>query len=215
MAKSKGKITAQAQWHADFRVIDTLPDTKLIRTDFMLTFAAISLAVGLLFLFVFREYKSFTLGREIANLKNDIEQNTADNQNYLRLDGRFNSLSKKINELESFRYNPYPAPDILLALSEMEIRSKEIVLSDVVLRELSIGEGRSPIQGSQVTLSGSVTGSSEQATQIVSDFVEKLESLEIFSEYIIDKIQLVSFDRKEELGLFQFSISFNLNPAKS
>ena len=103
MAKSKSKITAQAQWHADFRVIDTLPDTKLIRTDFMLTFAAVSMAVGLLFLFVFREYNSFTLGREIANLNSDIEQNTADNQNYLRLDGRFNSLSKKINELERRR----------------------------------------------------------------------------------------------------------------
>ena len=213
MAKSKGKTTAQAQWHADFRVIDTLPDTKLIRTDFMLTFAAVSLAVGLLFFLGFREFKGILLGREIAELKNNIEQNTADNQQNLRLDGQFNSLSKKVNELESFRYNPYPAPDILLALSD--IRSKKIVLSDVVFREMNFGDRRNPIQGSQVTLSGSVTGSSEQATQIVNDYVEKLESLEMFSEYIVNKIQLDSLDRDKELGSFEFSISFKLNPRKS
>lgn len=213
MAKSKGKVTEQAQWHANFRVIDTLPDTKLIRTDFMFTFVAVTLAVVLLFLFCFREYKSINLGREIAKLNNDIELNTADNKSYLRLDGQFNLLSKKVYELESFRYNPYPPSDILLALTE--IRSVEIVISHVVLRKVNIGEGRNPIQGSHVSLFGTLTESSEQATQIVSDYVNKLESLKLFSEYIVNKVQLESFNRDEELGSFEFSISFNLNPKKS
>jgi len=214
MAKSKGKVKAHAQWHADFRVIDTLPDTKIIRTDFMLTFVAVSLAVGLLFLFCFREYKSFTLGREIAGLKSDIKQNSADNQNYLRLDSRFNSLSKKVIELESFRYNPYPPPDFLIALSETDFRSKEIIISNVLFREVIQKEGRKIIKVSQASLSGSVTGSSEQATQIVSDYVEKLNSMELLSEFI-NIIQLKSLDRNEESGSFQFSIVIELNPEKS
>jgi len=212
MAKSKGKIKAQAQWHVDFRIIDTLPDTKLIRTDFMLTFVAICLAVGLLFLLAYKEYKSITLSREIAELKNNINQDTAGNRQHLSLDGQFKTLSKKVTELDTFRYNPYPAPDFLLALSE--IRSDEIVLSSVVFREVNRREGRTITQLSNVSLSGTIAGSSELATQIVSDFVDKLKSLELLSEYI-NRIQLDSLNRLDESGSFEFSISIELNPVKS
>lgn len=212
MAKSKGKIKAQAQWHVDFRIIDTLPDTKLIRTDFMLTFVAICLAVGLLFLLAYKEYKSITLSREIAELKNNIKQDTAGNRQHLSLDGQFKSLSNKVTELDTFRYNPYPAPDFLLALSE--IRSDEIVLSNVVFREVNRREGRTITQLSNVSLSGTIAGSSELATQIVSDFVDKLKSLELLSEYI-NRIQLDSLNRLEKSGSFEFSISIELNPVKS
>ncbi len=212
MAKSKGKVKEQAQWHVDFRIVDTLPDTKLIRTDFMLTFVAICLAVGLLFLLVFREYKIFTMDREIVELNNSIKQDTADNRQHLLLDSKFNLLSKKVKELDSFRYNPFPPPDFMLALSD--IRSHEIVLTDVVFREVNVRKGRTLTLLNNVSLSGSVTGSSQSATQIVSDYVDKLKSLDILSEYI-NKIQLDSLTRLDDSGAFEFSISIELNPNKS
>ena len=67
---------------------------------------------------------------------------------------------------------------------------------------------------SNVSLSGTIAGSSELATQIVSDFVDKLKSLELLSEYI-NRIQLDSLNRLDKSGSFEFSISIELNPVKS
>ena len=212
MAKSKGKVKEQAQWHVDFRIVDTLPDTKLIRTDFMLTFVAICLAVGLLFLLVFREYKIFTLDREIVDLNNSIKQDTADNEQHLHLDDKFKLLSKKVKELDSFRYNPFPPPVFMLALSD--IRAHEIVLTDVVFREVNRKIGGINTKLSNVSLSGLVAGTSQSATQIVSDYVDKLKSLNILSEYI-NKIHLDSLNRLDDSGSFEFSISIELDPNKS
>lgn len=213
MAKSKGKKVEQPLWHANFRVVDTLPDTKLIRTGFILNFLAVFIAVGLLSYAGLREYKTYDLSIDIDELNSNIEINSSENKKRLHLNTQFEMLSNKLKELDRFRSsNPFSPPDLILALSE--VRAHEIVLSNVDFRDVEIRKGRTITIKNRISLVGKVTGTSEGATQTVYDYIQRLESLEMFSGHI-EKINLDSLLRDEESEIFDFSILIELNMKKS
>ena len=48
MAFGRNKIVVQPSWHPNFRIVETLPDTKVIRTDFAFNGVFVVIAVVLL-----------------------------------------------------------------------------------------------------------------------------------------------------------------------
>ena len=46
----KDAVTAQPNWHPNFRIADSLPDLKVVRTDFFINAISLSLAAVAVFL---------------------------------------------------------------------------------------------------------------------------------------------------------------------
>ena len=204
MALGKAKNVVQPNWHPDFRNAETLPDVKFVRTDFLLNFIAVFVLLVLLFYNVQNEYSAISLNREITMLKDKIVQKRSDNDRNLKLSADFEELSKKAEELAKFVQNPVSPPLFLLTLAN-KVPSRNILLQSIRFQDRTEKIGRKTIRYKGITLTGSLTGSSAEATQMINDYKQTLESMEIWKG-TLDRVELDSLSRDKQLGIFKYTI---------
>ena len=203
LKKSK-KSDSSPNWHPDFRNPATLPDIKVVRTHFLLNFSSVAVAIILLFFYSHKEYSLQSINTDILNLEAEIEENKAENGKNTRLSVEFEKRAKKVNELDDYLQVPILPSDLILQLSENlpeEILLESITYSDVVLT----GSSRIKYQTKSIMLSGTVVGL-EEATQIVSEFSNELTVLPALEKFV-DRIELSSLTRNEELGNFSYRMN--------
>ena len=104
--KSDAEPVAAPPWHANFRNFERLPDTKVVRTTFFINTAAIAIAVGMALWLTSREYTNHSLQEQIAEAKRQVEANTKQNAEALRLSKVFIDEQKKIDDAAAFTKVP-------------------------------------------------------------------------------------------------------------
>lgn len=98
--QSQGPSTSA--WHPNFRDHERLPDTKVVRTQFFVNFAAIAVAAALLLYFSYQEYRINSLGHQVADWQAQIDTNQKASEQALALSKKFADEEKKIEELDAF-----------------------------------------------------------------------------------------------------------------
>ncbi len=213
MALRKPKKIVQPAWHPNFRNVETLPDIKAIRTDFIVNWGIVLVAAVLLMLFLKNEFSAFAVGRDIKEIETKISENTGANNNNLKLSGQFANSSKEVTELAAFTKVLAKPSGFLLALAE--IKPEEMLMQSVSYNSQIINLGnRKTAPGKLVSLQCTVNGSPAAVTQLVTEYVETIKNLEIINEYVY-KVELQSLERDENLGLFNCSIRVELVPAEN
>jgi len=208
MALRKPKKVVQPAWHPNFRNVETLPDIKAIRTDFVINYGVILLAATLLVFFLKNEFSIMAVGRENKDFETKISENTGINNNNLKLSGQFGNLSKEIAELSEFTNVPIKPSDLLLKFTE--IKPEEMLFHSISYNTHTIRlDSRKSAPGKQISIRSTVIGTPASVTQLVTEFVETLQNLEIIQESV-QKVELQSLVRDEKLGLFNCSIRIEL-----
>lgn len=202
MAIRKVKQEIAPNWRPNFRIAEALPDIKVIRTDFLVNFIAIALAVIILGVVVFKEIRGYTQRRERNDLIKFIEQKSAANQKALQQSAEFLRLSKNIEELYQFIYTPATPSELLMILAEL--RPEKIVLSHLsVSHKILVDKDKKKPAGPvmEVTLSGLVAGDSSIGTATVKEFSEALRNHAKLKGVIRD-VNSVSFEPKQHSSTF-------------
>ncbi len=160
--------------------------------------------------FLKNEFSALSVGRNIKDFETKISENTAANNNNLKLSGEFGTLSKEITEVEAFMDVPIKPSDFLLNFTE--IKPVGMLLKTISYDSQNIILGnRKTAPGKTIGIRGSISGSPAEVTQLVTEFVETLKNLEMIKESL-HKVELQSLIRDEALGLFNYFIRIELVP---
>ncbi len=212
MAKSKNKETAAISWHPDFRIQDTLPDVKVVRTDFIINFITITAAVLLAGFYGYRKLYSWDLGSRIADVEAQIEQATPENRRNLKNSGDFKKASTQIEDLVKFYSQSEPPLDFLVEISQT--RPEYIALSSIEFTELERPVSKKKtVNYSRYRIVGVLQGSSAEALDALNKYREIVNGLDIFKDRI-ESIEVPPPRRNPGLDLFEFNIVVILKPTE-
>ncbi len=205
---SKSKKEVQPYWRPNFVNQSELPDIKAIRTDFIINFVAVTLALCVAFFLLQREYRSFTLGKTISNMEQQIRVADADDIENLKLSESFRESAQHIVEVEKFFDSPLLAHEFLYGLSA--IKPKDLIFNSISLNESVIKQGGKDVVSYNINL----TGDAKDLT-VVGDFKKMLEQAVIlklpgFEMEISETLQ----GRDEKTGIFPCRLAIALVPVK-
>jgi len=153
-------------WHPNFRNFERLPDTKVVRTQFFVNFAAIAIAAVLLIIFVFHEYRISKFQGQVTDWRKQIDANKKGSDDALALAKKYSDEEKKLQELEVFLKQR-------LTLSEFLLRLGKTLPAGV---SLDVVDARDNAVG----MRGRVAGTPEEATGRASAYVDLLKKDDFF-----------------------------------
>lgn len=205
---SKSKKTSQPLWRPNFVDASELPDIKVVRTDFIVNFVAVTVMLGLLFVVAKREYRAFSLNNTISDMQTQVASEEPADKGRLTLSQKFVSEAKYIAEAERFFRTPLLPHEFLLGLSE--IRPKDLIFKTVSFREISVKVGKKNTSGYNVF----ITGDARNLT-VLNDFKSILEDSELLElEAYTVEIGEALEARNDKTGIFPYRLSIELRPAK-
>ena len=202
--KSDAQPAVAPLWHPNFRNFDQLPDTKVVRTTFFINTAAIAVALGLLLWLGYREYHIFDLGKQIADAQKQINENSRQNKEALRLTKIFGEEQKKLAEAGAFSRTAISPTEFLLLLGQT--LPKEISIESLDMRLAEQGGGATFL------LNGLVAGTPDQASGTASSYVDALRAHRRLGA-LFDPITLISLNRSSGSFLaFDISLKTRVDP---
>lgn len=208
MLKRKPKTISQPAWRPNFRITEALPDTKAIRTDFLLNFIFVTLALlaGVYLLNV--QLQIWTLKSSVSSYESRIAEADSDNKKFLRQSADFEKQSKNLNEVLNFVKAQMPPTNLLNALQDA--RPEQLIISSVTVTPRSTVQGRNNRTNFyDVTVNGNVIGAAAEATEMVDEF-KQMFSEHDFIKPILKNSQLVALTRDQRLGTFSVVLKFEL-----
>ena len=201
----KGK-EPKNRWHADFRIVDRLPDTKVIRTKFLINSIAIVAAVILIAIVGLREINKIAIRGSIASLSLEINTRTKANKELARSDLAFRQLSNKIGDIVDFKKVPVRPSQLLVELSR--IRIDEVVYETIRYHHLwDSGEKKEVYQ---LELIGKATSNNN-----IGRFEQKLKTLKVPENFKLSVQVVGNPSRDLASGLFVFTILIEIEEAKN
>jgi hypothetical protein len=112
--KAAKKKNAIRPWRQDFRDLASLPDTKVVRTHFLLNLLStlfLTLALGL---FLYQEYVIGTRRSEVALVRDSISTAASSDRRNQEASARFNRTAAKVGEAAKFAATAI-RPEVLVA----------------------------------------------------------------------------------------------------
>lgn len=192
MKPSKQPAGPAVHWHPDFRVVATLPDTKVIRTSFLVNIVAVVTVLALAYL-VFRQESEIS---SIQSQKDDWSQQAGAKKPRLekatQLQKEFSEGEKKVQQVQKFVESPVVGSELLLLVAETMPR---MTILDVI--EMS---------AEFVRLRGTVVGSSASLSQAYADQLAANPAVKAMAE----SVRLSSQNRDVAGGRFTFEIEIKL-----
>lgn len=159
-------------WHPNFRNHERLPDTKVVRTQFFVNFAAIAVAASLLLYFSYQEYRIKNLRHQVAEWQSQIDTNKKASFQAQVLSRKFGEEEKKIDELNNFLKQR-------LVLSQFLVHLGSTLPADMAVDAVEVRENG-------VDLRGVAAGTPDEASGRTSAYVEKLRQDKYFNGFFED-----------------------------
>ena len=199
--KSDAPVAAPL-WHPNLRNFERLLDTKVVRTTFFVNVGAGAAALALLLWLGYGEYRLNNLNVQIKEAQAQIDANTKQNAEALRLTGVFNEEEKKITEAENFIKVPILPSEFILLIGQTLPKEIIIDLADVRVPA-------DPKAQQVYTLRGMVAGTRDQAAGSASSYVDLLKAHPRLGA-IFDPITLEKLTPDAGTGFMAFEISLKV-----
>jgi hypothetical protein len=198
--RSESQPDAAPLWHTNFRNFERLPDTKVVRTTFFINMAAIVVTLGLLLWLGYREFHIYTLGEQIAQAQKEIDSNSRQNKEAIRLANTFTEEEKKLADAIAFQRAPISPSEFAILLGQTLPKEISIEGVDVRLTDASAGI---------FIMHGLVAGTPDQASGAASSYVQMLHDNAQFRN-VFDPINLEKLNRDAGSGILSFEISLKV-----
>lgn len=205
------KNNMQPNWHPNFSIGSTLPDTRAIHTDFVLK-TVVYTAVLISAIFVLqREYQAYLLRQRISGLEQQIQ--SAASADRLRLDksNQFSKLASNVRELQRFFKAPLVAHDSIVELAL--IKPEGLTFTRLILAESVVRIKRGRNSTATVTFNLSTSGD-VQDLPVLTQFKRELEESQLLNPpgYTVSIEETIQ-QRDADTGIIPFKLSISLNPA--
>jgi hypothetical protein len=212
-SKKKSRKLMDPPWRPNFNQKERLPDTKVIRTDFILNFAAIFVAILVFGFLAYKETFNSGTRNSIQNIETSIKENSASNRDILRLFSNFNTQKNILKEAVEFDEHPLTYGPILRHISN--ILPKGMLLQSIVLQPVIEKTGRKSTVVYQVFLRGTLQDEAGVfPSEIIAEFQQSLVELHVFENQVLEN-NLSEFARNNQLKIYNFSIVLRLAKEKA
>jgi len=186
-------------WHPDFRDIQRLPDTKVIRTSFLVNGAVALVTAVLLTWFCYEAYQLRGLTNQVADWQLQIDRDKGPSERAIALYKNFEAESAKLANVESFVKSRPVVSEILVHLGK--------TLPDYLAID------RFDLSAANLNLRGTVRGAPDQASGRASAYIQQLKSDAFFSEKF-SEVTLLNLNRNAQTGSLIVEISCKLKEVK-
>lgn len=195
MKPSKRQAGPTLYWHPNFRIAETLPDTKVIRTSFVVNAAAAAVVIALGLLVWQQEMAISEVRAQCDDWQGKIAHQTPRYKAVTGMQKDFTEAEKKVRQIEEFLAPKLVGSDFLLLVAETLPR----------LIQLDSLE----LTGDLVRLRGSVAGGSASVSQ---GYVDQLAAHPRIKE-IMESVRLSSQNRDAAGNRFTFEVELKFKVA--
>jgi hypothetical protein len=197
----KSRANPKQRWHPDFRILEALPDNKVVRTKFLVHAAATALLVVAMSFAVSREFVKMGMKGEIGKLKAEQRSLEVNNQELTRQNAEFKALAVRLGEVRKFKKQPLHPSALLLAVSE--IRTENLIFDSLSYQQVfELGE-------KQEVFKLIIAGKSK-TTADIGDLKAKLAALEVSNGYSAQVVEIGNPSKDATTGIFSFQIEIRL-----
>ena len=207
MSSKVKKKEIQPYWRPDFRNAASLPDIKVVRTDFIVNSIAILIAFAVCAFILQREYRAWSIGSAVEELEKRIRIAEPDDNILLKRSEQFRKAGGYIQDLDTFYDSPFRAHELLVALSKL--KDDDLILSSLRFSEAIIQQNKKAKVEYLIDLNGEV-----RDLPTLDDYVVSLRSLELFElEGYEADISEDPRPRNASTGLYPYAVNIKLSPA--
>jgi hypothetical protein len=186
-------------WHPDFRNPERLPDTKVIRTSFVVNGAAVLVATVLIVWFCSEIYQLRELNRQSSEWQKQIDRDKVPSDRAIAQYKQFQAEIAKLSQVDAFVKSRPLVSELLLQLGKT---LPEYMAID-----------RFDLGSTALIIHGSVRGAPDQASGRASTYLQVLKSDKWFSDVFAD-ISLVNLSRNGQTGSVGVDITLKLKEPK-
>jgi hypothetical protein len=131
--KSSAAVVVVPPWHPNIRIVENLPDTKVVRTAFFVNGAAMLVAISLALYLGIQEWKLHEVNKQIADWQRQIDRDKKESEAAVALYQDFKLEEAKTNEVASFISSEPIVSAIILRLGA--ITPKKIAFDGLEFKE--------------------------------------------------------------------------------
>lgn len=203
---SRNKKEMQPFWRPNFVNQAELPDIKVVRTDFIINFIAVTITLCVAFFLLQREYRTFALVKTIKGMEQQIRVAGSDDVENLKRSEAFRESAQYVVEVEEFFDAPLLVHEFVYKLTSM--RPEDLVFNSVSLSENTVKHSNKDV----VVYSINITGDAKNLT-VLDDFKKTLfeeEFLQVPS--LVLEVDETLQGRDEKTGIFPYRVAITLTP---
>jgi hypothetical protein len=156
--KSDAALVVPA-WHPNLRIVEQLPDTKVVRTAFFINGFAILVAISITLYFGYGEWKLYEVKKQIAAWQHDIDRDRDQSEKAVALYADFKAEEAKANEVADFVGSKPLVSDIILRLSQ--VTPKRVAFDGLNFKDTGITV-RATVKGAPDRASGDASAYEKQ-----------------------------------------------------
>ncbi|MDG1242483.1 MAG: hypothetical protein P8R37_06425 [Opitutae bacterium] len=203
----------QPYWRPDFKIQSTLPDIKVVRTDFIINAIAVALMLIAGFTLLQGEYRAYSLHRSIASMQQSIGETKTNNNQNLKESERFRESAQSVVELQRFFRAPLVAHELMAELARL--KPAGLIFSRVMFSSATIKQKGKDQAKSQMTYEINITGDT-RGLMALTQFKAMLQASPSLSpagfEVVVDESMQ---QRNAMTGITPFQVLISLTPAPS
>jgi len=155
----KSDASAVPAWHPNLRIVENLPDTKVVRTAFFVNTTATVVTIVLALVLGHEEWKLHGVNREISDWQTQIDTKKKESQDMVALYADFKAEEAKTSEVATFQVSKPVISEIVLRLSAMT--PKKIALDALNFEDSGLSI-RATVKGAPDRASGDATAYEKQ-----------------------------------------------------
>lgn len=192
---------SKLRWRADFRLVDRLPDTKVVRTKFIVNFCFITILICLLILAAYRETNKIGLRQSITSLQLEVESRASSNRHVTELSRDFRALANKMDDIRTLKQRPVRPTWLLVELAR--IRTPDVVYDTISYEHFWATERKS--EGFKVRLRGK-----GRTTADIAELKNQLAIFEVAEGWEIEISEQGNPSMDATSGVFSFVIELDI-----
>ena len=203
------KSSFQPHWRPDFKIQSTLPDIKVVRTDFIINVIAVALVLIAAVTLLQSEYRAHVLRSSISQMEQRIRTAEAGDNQSLKESERFRKSAQSVEELQRFFQAPFLTHALLAELASL--RPEELIFSRVKFSE-SVdrlkGKGKKTEMGYTINITGDVG-----ALTVLTQFKGALQQSALLNpENFVVIVDESMQKRNTKTGITPFQVTISLTP---
>ena len=195
----KNEVIPAPPWHPNLRIVEGLPDTKVVRTAFFVNGAAMLVVIALALYLGIQEWKLHEVNKQIADWQRQIERDTKQSADAVALYQDFKLQEAKTKEVADFMASKPILSAIILRLAQ--VTPKKVAMDIIDFKETG------------VSIRATVKGAPDRASGDASAYEKQLRTDKVLGP-MFGEVNLLSMNRNTATGRLVIEIFCEYRGAK-
>jgi hypothetical protein len=183
--RSDSAALAAPPWHPNLRIVENLPDTKVVRTAFFINGVAIVIAIALLLYLGHQEWSLHEVYKQIADLQRNIDHDKFESAKAVKLYGDFKTEEAKMLEVANFVSSKPIISEIILRIGQ--VTPKKIAFDSLDFKDTGL------------SIRATVKGAPDRAASDASAYERQLLSDKVLGP-MFDAVNLLTMRKNASTG---------------